>query len=148
MQTSIYNDIRPKNPLLYIKYQILEWRWDLVLKRSGHTAWVHYFRHADPDFQYRGQTVREQFSGYPYLAIVPYAHLTVEVCGMWGPVASGRGVVDWCNRNCRGKFRPQWERVIQDNAGQYCPNGIGGADELFFGFKDERDYIMFILRWS
>lgn len=31
---------------------------------------------------------------------------------------------------------------------QYLPNGIGGTDELFFGFKDERDYIMFTLRWA
>ena len=26
-------------------------------------------------------------------------------------------------------------------------NDIGGEDHMFFAFKDERDYIMFLLKW-
>lgn len=90
----------------------------------------------------------DQFHGYLYVAVVPYKYLDFNVDPMWGPLWSGTAVEAWCKENCRSKYRWHWERVIQDHAGQYLPNGIGGADELFFGFKDERDYIMFMLRWS
>lgn len=102
----------------------------------------------DPDYYAPGYTVRDQLCGYPYIAIVPYQHLDCNVDPMWGPLWSGCTVDNWCKKNCRGKYRWHWERVIQDHAGQYLPNGIGGTDELFFAFKNERDYIMFLLRWS
>jgi hypothetical protein len=67
---------------------------------------------------------------------------------MFGPIKNCKEMLEWCNANCRSKYRNHWERVIVDHAGQYLPNGIGGTDELFFGFKDERDYILFTLRWG
>jgi hypothetical protein len=92
--------------------------------------------------------VREQFSGYPYVAVVDYKHLEARVDAIWGEIWNGSTVEAWCKRYCKGKYRWQWERVIQDDEGQYLPSGIGDEDELFFGFKLERDYIMFMLRWS
>ena len=142
------NNVKPKNPLLRIKYRFLEWRWDRVLKNSGHTHWESYLRYNDPDFNIRGRSVRDQLFGYPYVAVVNYKHLEARVDAMWGEVWNGSRVEEWCKENCRNKYRWHWERVIQDHAGQYLPNGIGGTDELFFGFKDERDYTMFLLRWS
>jgi hypothetical protein len=133
---------------LWIKYRILEWRWDRVLKKSGHHHWESYLRYNDPDFNIRGQTVNAQFLGYPYVAVVNYKHLESSVDALWGEIYNGSNVEAWCKENCRNKYRWQWERVIQDQAGQYLPNGIGGTDELFFGFKDERDYTLFLLRWS
>lgn len=143
----MYN-VKPKNPLLRIKYRILEWRWDKVLRKSGHTHWESYFRANDPDYNPAGRSVRDQLFGYPYVAVVNYKHLESNVNAMWGEIWNGNNVEAWCKRYCKGKYRWHWERVVQDHAGQYLPNGIGGTDELFFGFKDERDYIMFLLRWS
>jgi len=142
------NSVKTKNPLLWIKYRILEWCWDRILKKSGHHHWESYLRYNDPDFNIRGLTVRDQLFGYPYVAVVNYKHLEARVDAMWGEVWNGSRVEEWCKENCRNKYRWHWERVIQDHAGQYLPNGIGGTDELFFGFKDERDYLMFTLRWS
>ena len=142
------NNIRPKNPLLWIKYKILEWQWDRVLRKSGYTDWESYFISTDPDYNPAGYTVKDQLHGYPYIALVPHKHLETTFDPMWGPLDHCETIRLWCKKNCRRKFRQHWERVIMDHAGQYLPNGIGGYDELFFGFKDERDYLMFVLRWG
>lgn len=136
------------NPLKYIKYKYLEWRWDRVLKRSYYSSWESYFRMNDPDYYAPGRTVKDQLFGYPYIAVVNYNKLPVRFDPMWGPVEHCEEIIEWCNRYCRGKYRNHWERVIQDHEGQYLPNGIAGSDELFFGFKDDRDYTLFLLRWS
>lgn len=141
-------DIKTKNPLHWIKYKYLEWKWDRILKRSGHGSWEQYFRWNDPDFNLRGRTIKQQFCGYPYVALVNYKHLDSYIDAMWGEIWYGKKVDDWCMKNCRGQYRWHWERVIMDHMGQYEPNGIAGIDELFFGFKDERDYTLFLLRWS
>lgn len=142
------NNIRPKNPLLWIKYKILEWQWDRVLRKSGYKNWEQYFRANDPDYFAAGRTVRDQLFGYPYIVLVPFRHLETVFDPMWGPIERADHIRKWCDRNCRKKYRWHWERVIQDHAGQYLPNGIGGTGELFFAFKDERDYLMFTLRWG
>lgn len=142
------NDLRPKNPILWIKYRLLEWQWDRVLHKSGHRSWLHYLRANDPDFYYPGYTVKDQFFGYPYVAKLDFAKLPTQFNPMFGPIQNCEKILDWCEQNCRGKYRNHWERVVVDHAGQYLPNGIGGTDELFFGFKDERDYILFTLRWG
>lgn len=136
------------NIFKFIKYRYLEWHWDRVLVKSGHRHWESYLRYNDPDYYAPGYTIRDQLCGYTYIAVVPHQHLNCKFDPMWGPLWSGTAVEEWCRKNCRSKYRWHWERVIQDHAGQYLPNGIGGTDELFFGFKDERDYFMFILRWS
>lgn len=142
------NDIRPKNPLLWIKYRYLEWQWDRVLKKSGWTTWEGYFRWNDPDFTPWGYTVKEQLHGYPYIALVDYNKLSIRFDPWFGAIEHCDLILEWCYKNCRGKYRNHWERVIQDHEGQYLPNGIGGTDELFFGFKDKRDFILFTLRWG
>jgi hypothetical protein len=147
-QNAIVNNIRPKNPLHWIKYRYLEWQWDRVLRKSVHSSWTHYFRANDPDYFAAGRTVRDQLQGYPHIAVVPYWTLAYRFDPLFGPIEHCEEMIEWCEKNCRGKYRNHWERVIMDHEGQYLPNGIGGTDELFFAFKDERDYIMFTLRWS
>jgi hypothetical protein len=92
--------------------------------------------------------VRDQLCGYPYIAVVPFHHLDHVLEPLFGGIYNGNTVNEWCKENCRCKYRWHWERVIQDHKGQYLPNGIGGMDELFFGFKEQQDYTMFLLRWS
>lgn len=140
--------MRPKNPLLWIKYKYLEWRWDRILKKSGHRTWHRYFYANDPDYYAPGYTIRDQLHGYPYIYKVDYQSLPIQFDPMLGPLKNCEKMIEWCNKNCRKKYRTHWERVVMDHEGQYLPNGIGGTDELFFAFKDERDYLMFVLRWS
>lgn len=131
-----------------IKYKYLEWRQDRILKKSGHHHWESYLRYNDPDYYAPGYTVKDQLCGYPYIVVVNYNYLDCNVDPMWGPLWSGTTVDAWCKENCRHKYRWHWERVVQDHEGQYLPNGIGGTDELFFGFKDYEDYITFKMRWT
>lgn len=140
-------DLKPINPLLRIKYRYLEWCWDRHLKHSGYSNWYNYLRANDVNYFAAGRTVRDQLFGYEYIAKVDYTKLPTRFDPLFGPIEHCEEMVEWCNTNCRGKYRNHWERVIQDHDGQYLPNGIGGTDELFFAFKDERDYIMFTLRW-
>lgn len=140
------NNIRPKNPLRWIKYKILEWKWDRVLKK--YRTWDHYQRANDADFCITGRTVRDQLRGYPFVALVRHHHLEYTLDPLFGPIEHCQKIIEWCKSNCRKKFRHHWERVIVDHAGQYLPNGIGGSDELFFGFKDQRDYMLFLIRWG
>ncbi len=142
------NNIKPKNPLLWIKYLILERRWDKVLRNSGYQHWEQYFRANDPDYRPAGRTVKDQLHGYPYIAVVDQRHLDSHIDATWGELWNATTVKEWCDRNCQGKYRWHWERVIQDYAGHYQPNGIGGTDEVFFAFKLEQDYVMFMLRWG
>ena len=140
-------DIRPKNPIEWIKYRHLEWKWDRILKKSGCSNWYLYFFYNDPDFDLRAQTVRSQFCGYPHVTVVNQSAISWCYEPLWGPRPMHEEVVKWCDQNCRDKYRLHWERVIQDHTGQYTPNGIGGNDELFIGFKNERDFMLFCLRW-
>lgn len=142
------NNVKPKNPLTWIKYRYLEWRWESMLKRQGISSWWHYLRANDPDYFAPGRTVKDQLCGYPYIALVPFKYHETVFDPLWGPVDHGKSIDDWCKQYCKKKHRWHWERVIVDHEGQYLPNGIGGTDELFFGFKDERDYILFTLRWA
>lgn len=140
--------LRPKNPLLRIKYRYLEWRWDRILRKSGHRTWYHYFRANDLDYNPYGKTIKEQLHGYPYIFKVDFKKIPMVHNPLFGPIESCEEMLKWCDKNCRKNYRAEWERVIQDHEGQYLPNGIGGSDELFFAFKDERDYLMFVLKWS
>jgi hypothetical protein len=142
------NNVKPKNPLLWIKYRYLEWRWERMLAQRSYSSWEQYLRRNDVDFDICGKTVREQFCGFAYVAKVDHCNLETHFEPLWGPVEYSSHILEWCEHNCRGKYRHHWERVIQDHNDQYLPNDIGGTDELFFGFKDERDYLMFVLRWS
>jgi hypothetical protein len=134
--------------LRIVKYKYLEWKWDRVLKKSGCADWESYFIVNDPDFNYRGYTVKEQFCGYPYIVNVPYTSLKENFNPFWGPFYSSEHIQEWCKENCKKKYRLHWERVIVDHNGQYLPNGIGGTDEMFLGFQDETDAAYFKLVWG
>lgn len=130
-----------------IKYRFLEWKYDRILKKSGFSSWEHYLRANDPDFYFPGRTVKDKLFGYPYIAKADYKKLPVRYDALWGPITHWEHLIEWCNQYCKGKYRTHYDRVIVDHAGQYVPNEIGGYDELFVGFKDERDYTLFVLKW-
>ena len=132
-----------------IQKRLKNWQETRFLRKHGCKTWEQYLRITDPDYDARAQTVKSQFVGYPYLAHVNYTRVPVQFDPMFGDIPDCKEILDWCETNCRHKYRNEWERVIQDHfTGEYMPNGIGGTDELFFGFKDERDYLLFTLKWS
>ena len=131
------------------KYRLLEWKWERILKNSGHTSWYGYFRYNDPDYNIRGRTITKILHGYTYITCVRRASVTHYYQLLTSANRNeGSEVYDWCNRYCRGKFCGVCERVTLEPNGDYLLNDIVGSDELFFGFKDHRDYLLFELKWG
>ena len=133
------------NILKIIKYKWLEWQWDRVLKRSGCRDWYAYMLRNDPDFDINGYSIAKQLIGYPYIANpTDWDYVDGGLHGLQPQVSH---IFEWCAKNCKGKYYGAYNRVVKDHAGQYVADYYG--DELLFiGFKNERDYIMFTLRWT
>lgn len=118
------------------------------LKAHGCQTWKEYERRYDPGIGALAKHTNSFYHGYPYV-------FPIE---SWGLVDLGFGpqeyhtqveqMVDWCEKNCAGKWRNDWHRGFWDHQGNFEFNGIGGTDLMFFAFKEESDYVWFRLRWS
>jgi hypothetical protein len=147
-------NIRPKNILQRIKYRYLEWYWDRVLERSGCSNWESYFRKNDPDFDVHRKTVKQQFIGYPYVVEIPESKVDMVIDPLFGVIRSVSTLHKWCLDNCSKKHRYEWIKVVPDQNGDwyivdslYAPTFAREA-HAFFGFKDERDFLIFTLKWT
>lgn len=57
----------------------------------------------------------------------------------------------WClEENLSGKWRLDVHRAMKypSTGNEWERNEIGGGDYIFAAFTDERDYMLFLLRWS
>jgi hypothetical protein len=124
------------------------------LKKHCCTSWKQYNRKYDTDINQYCDTVKEFYHGYNYVYCFDhvnlnhYAYKVVYDYGPGGIRYTYMDMIDWCKKNCKHKFRPDIHRVIGTNMNDYTFNDIGGLDYLFFAFKDEKDYMMFRLRWE
>jgi len=59
-------------------------------------------------------------------------------------------VTKWCRKNLSGKWRFDVHRAIKypSTGNEWEINELGGGDYIFAAFTDERDYMLFTLRWS
>lgn len=119
------------------------------LETHGCKTWREYERRYDKDIGPMARWAHTFYHGYPYVypldpegwrdmgmhGVIPY-HDTVEQ------------MVEWCEQNCKGKWRNDWQRGFWDHQGNYELNGIGGGDIMFFAFKEEGDYVWFTLTWQ
>lgn len=130
--------IRPRNIFLQIKYQLLEWEWDKLLKKSNCYNWHEYFRRNDSRYNPDGATIEEKLCGYPYVTIVDKKNYVQAFDPIWGVFETWENVNVWCQEHCRGKFRDEW-----------TSSSVNTCDDLlYYGFTDERDCVLFMLRWS
>ena len=128
-----------------IKYRYLEWKWDRILKKSGLKTWENYFYRNDPGLDFSKLSLDEIFVDYPHVCLVKRSHLGLSVDGMWGPIFDCNNILNWCEKNCKKKFTHVWYHKVFDHASQYTSPDL---DALAVGFKDERDYIWFCLKWQ
>lgn len=118
------------------------------LEAHGCKTWRQYERNHDPDVGYMARWSHTYYFGYPCifpldpqglrdygLVILPYHDLVDQM-------------VEWCDKNCQGKWRNDWHRGHWDHHGNYEFNGISGGDIMFFAFKEESDYVWFKLTWG
>lgn len=119
------------------------------LENYGCTTWREYERKYDTDVGYYARWAHTYYHGYPY--ILPLDPQGFRDYGMLGilPYHDLIGqMTEWCDQNCKGKWRNDWHRGWWDHQGNYEFNSIGGGDIMFFAFKEESDYMWFTLKWS
>jgi hypothetical protein len=140
--------------LNYFRTRIKQWQDRRFLKRHGVETWAQYNRQYDPDINWRASRVKDFYQGYPYWHIFENRnHYCYELLYDYGPGGYRYGYFDaddWCEENCKDKFRLDCHRVIKypSTANQWEMNDLGGGDYIFAAFKNERDFFMFTLKWS
>jgi len=134
--------------LNYFRSKIQTWRDRRFLKKHGCKSWDEYNYRFDPDRNQRAPRVKDYYCGYPYWTpIENRKHLAYY----WDVHEDGIYILsNWCKENLSGKFRFDFLRVMNApaTAWQWEINEIGGRDYIFFACKDERDLLLFTLRWG
>lgn len=118
----------------------------LFLKKHGCTSWEEYNYVYDPDIRKNAIMVYNYYHGYPYIyQFTDYKHQVYE----WDFAANGQQVLqNWCKAHCKDKFRFDFLRVYKNRNEEYEISGLGNNDYIYVAFKNEKDYMLFLLRWS
>ena len=115
------------------------------LKAHGCKTWKEYERRYDPDI---GPFARWSHTFYHgYACTLPIEPNVIAAYGLKYHDLIEE-MAEWCEHNCKGKWRNDWLRGFWDHHGNYEFNEIGGGDIMFFAFKEESDYVWFRLTWE
>lgn len=123
-------------------------RWDfyqhrLYLKRMGWTE-EQYQQYNDPLRNERADRVADYYHGYPYWH--PFESSRIEPFTRYATwMDAYQAIKEWCESNCKGRWRHDILRA-EKHCSEWKINELGG-DALFFAFENERDYVMFCLKW-
>jgi hypothetical protein len=134
--------------LTYLRTKIKTWRDRRFLKRHGVETWAQYNHRYDPDINWRATRVNDFYHGYPY--VYCFENHRHEVYH-WDVHLDGIYVLSqWCDNNCKSKFRFDFHRAMNapSTAWEWHINELSGGDYIFAAFKNERDFLMFTLKWS
>ncbi len=116
-----------------------------------------YERMYDPDYNVRAGRIRDCYHGYPHVyCFENHNHYIYQMIADYGPggvVYGHTEIHQWAEANCQDKVRFDFLRVNKSDhnrMGTYnCDTDeISGQDLVFVAFKNEQDYLMFLLRWS
>ena len=123
------------------------------LKRNGCTTWKQYYWKNDPRVYLYADRVHNFYKGYQFISVFESSRPFYELYGDW--LEGLTALKDWCDSNCKGHWRCDLLRVIKHTGVfmngseiEWYMNDIGGHDILFFAFDDDRDYMLFTLRWN
>ena len=142
-----------------LKQQWQAWQDRRFLKRHGCASWAEYHRVYDPDYDIRACCIRDFYHGYPHVyCFENHAHYIYQMIADYGPAGVrygyGHSVVHkWAEEHSQDKVRFDFLRVNKSDhnrIGTYdCDiNEISGQDLVFAAFKNEQDYLHFVLRWA
>ena len=137
-----------------IKAWVRKKRAERKLEKSGYKSWDVYRRMRDPDVVYYASRIKEFYQGYKFVHCIENRnHYAYELLYDYGPGGIRYGnddMYDWLDEKARFKSRMDMHRVIKypSTANEWTFNDMGGGDYIFVAFKDEKDYMMILLRWS
>lgn len=99
---------------------------------------------SDPDYAEKARYVKNAYHGYPYVHPVSWIDPATII------MRQTEEMVDWCRKNCRGKWRSDWQYVVWDHLYKTYAIDLHGpySGMRFFAFKDEADYLWFTLKWN
>jgi hypothetical protein len=132
----------------YFKYKLLERRWEKILKNSHFNSWDTFLYWDDPDMNYFGNTPEESLCGFNYIIEVPFEKLDVIYTPMFGPMYSSATIEEWCKNNCKDKVRWVFSTKFKDHMDQYKPFPQHDTDIVSMGFKNEKDFFWFSMKWQ
>ena len=119
------------------------------LKAHGCKTWKEYERRYDPDIGPLARWSHTFYHGYPCIfPFDPSGYRDHGFAGVWPYHDLSDKMIEWCEQNCKGKWRNDWLRGFWDQNGHYEFNEIAGGDIMFFAFKEESDYVWFRLTWE
>jgi hypothetical protein len=124
------------------------------LEKSGYSSWEHYRRNNDPNILWRATRVTDFYHGYKYVyCFEDRNHYAYDLLYDYGPGGIRYGnddMYDWMDKHATFTSRMDMHRVIRypSTSNEWTFNDIGGGDYIFAAFKEEKEYLMFLLRWS
>lgn len=132
----------------YLSKKFKLWRERRFLRKHGCDSWQQYNHRYDPNINKRATRIKDFYAKYPY--VYCFENHKHEVY-YWDIAIDGMYRLDqWCQKNCKGKYRFDFHRAMNApaTANQWEINELGGGDYIFVAFQEQRDYNWFILRWS
>ena len=154
-QTSIFTKVGDRVSILNkVKTAYQDTKAETLFKKHNVSTWTEYYLKFDPDYNKRANTIRTMFHGYPFIAEITEARaLLTNTCDNW---KNGYDYLrKWLATECRGKARATLDRTIRFehlyNDGTDLQDwGVNafGEDSVFVAFQDERDYLIFLLKWE
>lgn len=125
-------------------------------KKHGVSSWREYDLKYDVDYNFYADNIRGMFHGYPYIAEITSAAALAKPTRSATVEDGFTYLKDWLEYKCRGKARCTMERTIVSDARSefgikqknWLINSIAGRDSVFVAFQDERDYLLFLLKWE
>lgn len=139
-----------------IKERYAQYRDANFLQKHHCASWDEYHYIYDTDIRRGSFTVKAFYHGYPHIVtMINDQHYAYKLLYDYGPGGCRYGyedMIDYCKEHAQNKFRCDTHRVILPSVygqepDEYVMNEMSGHDVLFFAFKNERDCLMFTLRW-
>lgn len=131
-----------------LRARVRKFKSERKLKKYNCKNWAEYGRRYDPDVSFRSSRVSDFYYGYPYVHCFENRDHQIY----WWDLAydGSQEIVEWCEEQCKDKFRFDGLRVIKvpATAWQWEMNELGGGDYYFAAFKNEKDFFSFMLKWA
>ena len=120
-----------------------DWRERRFLRKHGCVNREQYNLKYDPLHNPRATRLVDYYHGYKYIyCFENHEHDKISLLTV---------ITLWClEENLSGKWRLDVHRVIKypSTSNEWVRNDLCGSDYIFAAFTDERDYMLFLLRWS
>ena len=154
--------IGKKRPLLKrisprIRARLRRYKANQKLKKSGYKTWAQYRHYRDNDVCSYMTSVVEYYRGYNHIhrfSVPHYAYTCLYDYGAGGIKFGYDAIYEWCDKHMKHKWRMDYLRSFCRGTNDDGPiefweiNEMGGGDYVYAAFKDEKDYVHFLLRWG